>query len=184
MLRVVTIKLLMHRDKLWLVALFVGSVPLAFGLNALREAPLSLCYEPKEARLHGVVAGLVAHTDTAVQEEISAGDTERLSLVEFDAIRDQAVVLDARSELLYKQGHVPGALSLPRKDFYKGYERIKVQLAANRERVWVVYCSGLTCTDAAMLQTALRELRHTHVRLFSGGWTEWTAAGRPQEVSP
>lgn len=91
------------------------------------------------------------------------------------------VFVDARSDDLFSDGHIPGA-----RQFYP-YEPDRyidnvLDLAMGALNV-VVYCGGGDCIDSVL---ACRELRDAGVpvdalRLYEGGWTEWTANGGPVE---
>lgn len=91
------------------------------------------------------------------------------------------IFVDARSDDLFADGHIPGA-----RQFYP-YEADRyidnvLDLAMGALNV-VVYCGGGDCIDSIL---ACRELRDAGVpedalRLYEGGWTEWTAEGGPVE---
>ena len=66
--------------------------------------------------------------------------------------RETLVLIDARDEVWYRQGHIPGAISIPAED--APLDAINVQrpkrllhperLPAERGRLLVFYCGGLT----------------------------------------
>lgn len=172
-----------RRDFWWIGGLLAASVAIAFGVNVLRKSPVPLLYQTKEMRLHEEVAEMAQSTDKT--SPATKQDVVRvLTLKEFEALRSQALVLDARPTVFYRLGHVPGSLSLPRDDFAKAYELLKSRLDAGRGGLWVVYCASVTCEDAELVRTALRDLGYDRVAVFSGGWTEWRDAGLPGEASP
>ena len=109
-----------------------------------------------------------------------------LSLQEFQAHLDNpgAVVLDARNSAAYREGHIPGALSLPAAEFETAYEGLKPLLWPQREKIIVVYCSDVWCGQADMLQQKLINHGFLHVGRFPDGWAAWREAGLPVEKSP
>lgn len=121
-------------------------------------------------------SGLPAH---AFQEIDFAGAMEVLE----DPSTEMGlnVFVDARSDDLFADGHIPGA-----RQFYP-YEPDRyidnvLDLAMGAMKV-VVYCGGGDCIDSIL---ACRELRDAGVpedalRLYEGGWAEWTAKGGPVE---
>lgn len=108
------------------------------------------------------------------------------SLKEFQAYLTTpgAVVLDARDRAVYREGHVPGALSLPVAEFDAAYEELKPVLWPHREKIVVVYCSDMWCGQAEMLQQKLINLGFLHVGSFPDGWIAWREAGLPVEKAP
>ncbi|MDF3059319.1 MAG: Rhodanese domain protein [Rariglobus sp.] len=160
----------------------MASVLIGLGGNQLRETPLPLLYETKQARLEREVQRIGAGQRAVGGAEAPASGPQVLTLEEFEAIRAGALILDARPEIFYRIGHVPGALSLPRKDFETAYAALGARLAEGRPLV--VYCAGETCEDAELVRTALARLGHAQVQVFQGGWEEWQAAGRAEEKAP
>jgi rhodanese-related sulfurtransferase len=91
------------------------------------------------------------------------------------------VLLDVRSPELYREGHVPGALSAPRRELAESY------LARwPKETVFVVYCAGPHCNGAQRAAARLAGLERP-VKLMVGGITGWRdegfalASGEPSE---
>ena len=93
----------------------------------------------------------------------------------------RGIILDARPEIFYRFGHVPGALSLPRDEFEKGYTLLKAKLEANKNRPMIIYCSDESCEDSELVHKALANLGYTQISIFRGGWDTWTKAGLPEE---
>lgn len=90
-----------------------------------------------------------------------------------DSLQSNAdfVLLDVRSPALYAQGHVPGAISLPRGKI------IASKLAAwPQDTVFVTYCAGPHCNGAARAALRLAELGRP-VKIMAGGITGWLDEG-------
>lgn len=169
-----------------LIFLFLAaSVSLVAGIliNQVRDTPLPLVYKDKAERLQDSVQRIAAKSESmAPSSAVHLPAT--LSLEEFSTYVEnrRALILDARPEIFHRLGHVPGALSLPRDDFEKGYEALKAKLEADRSQPIVIYCSGASCEDSGLLQKSLSALGFTNIALFEGGWGEWTNAKKPEEI--
>jgi len=86
-----------------------------------------------------------------------------------------AVILDVRPGLEFRQGHIPGARSIP-------IDELEEQLAdLPPDREIVAYCRGPYCVYADEAVALLR--RHgLDARRLDQGLPEWRAAGFPVEV--
>ena len=108
--------------------------------------------------------------------------TDRASLAAVDIAELRRLVeqgtvllLDVRPALEYRQGHLPGARSIPVAEL----ERRLAELPRDREVV--AYCRGPYCVYAD--EAGLLLQRHGfQVRRLTDGVPEWRAAGLPVEV--
>jgi rhodanese-related sulfurtransferase len=116
-------------------------------------------------------------------ESASAGGDVPLPLpVELDEVRQLAgdtMLVDARSREAYLEGHLPGALSLPRGAGEERMDAFHRQVPADRPLI--VYCSGYGCADSFLLAEQLLASGYRDVRVFEGGVPEWADAGLPLE---
>ena len=128
---------------------------------------------------------LISRLRTGAETERAPSEVagEDLILEEFRELveRGEAVVVDARPEVFHRLGHVPGALSLPVKDFKASYAKHRSRLEADKRALVVVYCSNEACEDSTLVGEALKKLGYTQVAIFKGGWEEWTDTGLPEE---
>jgi rhodanese-related sulfurtransferase len=92
----------------------------------------------------------------------------------------EALFLDARAAGLFREGHVPRGRSLPE----DGAGRPLPPFLAERpkESPFVVYCEGGDCHSSLALAKRLHDEGFRDIRVFSGGWEEWRAAGLPEEA--
>ncbi len=90
-----------------------------------------------------------------------------------------AVVLDARAEGLFTQGHIPGARNIPAAETGLGLPA--GLLGAARNMILVVYCEGGDCQSSLALARRLHDEGFRDIRVFVGGWEAWTEAGLPEE---
>lgn len=166
--------------------LILCMISLCVGLlvNQFNDKPLRLVYETKEERLQKSVEKLVEQGQGA-KPVATILLPEVLSLEEFKSyVEDkQGLVLDARPEIFHRLGHVPGALSLPRDDFENVYPTLKDKLEADHAQPLVIYCASLSCEDAGLVKRSLAALGFTQLKVFEGGWAEWTDAGKPRETN-
>ncbi len=91
--------------------------------------------------------------------------------------RGEALFIDARSQSLYASGHILNAVNCPAEENQKALAR---PLDAGVGRILVVYCEGGECLASVTVAKVLKKAGFQDVRIFSGGWAEWSAAGRPR----
>src|SRR6266568_8009525 len=109
------------------------------------------------------------------RQQIDEIDAERARELHDDA--DPAVFLDVREREEWDEGHIPGAVHLPR-----GWLESRIeQTAPDREKPIVAYCAaGNRSTFAAR---TLEELGYENVVSLAGGINDWKRHGYPLEVS-
>ena len=97
------------------------------------------------------------------------------------AIRDQltgvpdTLLIDVREPDEYRQGHLPGAVNIPR-----GMLEFRISnepQLQNLSRPIVVYCK--TSGRAALCAAALHDMGYLNVVSIAGGFDAWAAAGKP-----
>ena len=91
----------------------------------------------------------------------------------------EALVLDARSAALFGRGHIPGARNLPASETKNAFTA--GILETPKSRTVLVYCEGGACQSSLALAGRLHDWGFTDIRVFGGGWEEWTKAGLPEE---
>jgi rhodanese-related sulfurtransferase len=159
--------------------MFIAMASLAAGLvtNRFSSRPLPMVYQTPEQRLEAELTRLIA------APAFQSLPVSMIELGEFRAAVESkcALILDARSSVFYRLGHVPGALNLARDNFAADYLRLHSKIDEWRDQRVIVYCSGGDCHDSKMIAQALMSLGFTNVAVFGGGWGEWTAAHLRQE---
>ncbi len=130
-----------------------------------------------------VVLPLVIEKPAATKEAVLAVkvDDRTVNLEQAKLLFDgkKAVFVDARPEYTYIDKHIKGAISLSASRFNFQYEQKKEDL--NKEELYVVYCSSVTCHLSDFVADYLRENGFKNVKKFTAGWDSWVAAGFPVE---
>jgi len=92
-----------------------------------------------------------------------------------------AVFVDARHEFDFKLGHIRRAINIP----LRMYETKKSILdAIPKNRLLIAYCDGAECNSSIELSVKLAKDGYTDVKIFFGGWSEWTASNLPTDKTP
>jgi rhodanese-related sulfurtransferase len=93
----------------------------------------------------------------------------------------EALVLDARASGFFERGHVPGARNLPAAETRVVLPAWIIEVP--KDRTMLVYCEGGDCQSSLALAKRLHDESFRDIRVFSGGWEEWTKADLPEEKS-
>jgi rhodanese-related sulfurtransferase len=105
--------------------------------------------------------------------------------VDLQTVQNQAttgaLLIDARIEELFLEGHLPGSVSLPLDEIDSRLPEFH-KLYPPHTPV-IVYCSGYGCSDSFDLAVRLLQAGYLKVMVFEGGYPEWQAAGLPIEGS-
>jgi rhodanese-related sulfurtransferase len=109
------------------------------------------------------------------------GDPGFIDLSETIDVQQQntATILDARSHDEFKAGHIPGAKSLPYYEINQYKDDALANLAADAPII--IYCEGIGCELSFFLGRDLVAGGFTNIRIFYGGYPEWSQAGLPIE---
>lgn len=80
-----------------------------------------------------------------------------------------ALIIDARPQVKYLEGTIPGAINLP----FQEWEKRKGLLPIDKSTILVFFCGGLKCDLSHKSAAKARELGYTDVRIYADGWPEW-----------
>ncbi len=94
----------------------------------------------------------------------------------------EALFVDARDPDFYKLGHIPGAVSLPVRNFDLVFPNIRERLLA-APRI-ITYCDAANCETSVELSEKLLFAGLARVEIFTGGIQQWKAERQPVEVGP
>jgi sulfur-carrier protein adenylyltransferase/sulfurtransferase len=96
-----------------------------------------------------------------------------------DSLRDSergCVIVDVREREEWDEGHLPGAVHVPR-----GHLESRIERAApDKSRPVLVYCAS--GNRSAFAAKTLEELGYDHVVSLAGGFTDWKRNGNPFEI--
>ncbi len=101
------------------------------------------------------------------EEKISLADVEKL--VALGPEKGGFSLYDSRPAPRFKEGAIPGAVSLPFPEFDKFTDR----LPADKNRLVIFYCSGVTCNMSPGSQKKAKLLGYTNIKVFVEGMPAW-----------
>jgi 3-mercaptopyruvate sulfurtransferase SseA len=170
------------------------SVVGALAFNVLREKPLSICakYQTKAERIaeqaktvgfenfqnalaltRAKNAGATGVVDKAELEKIVARTAQGESAS--GASNTSVLIIDARSDLFFAQGHIPGAENISVEFFERDLANVRGKIAAAKRLV--VYCDAADCPLSEVVVVRLRKAGiKTQIGIYQGGWQEWRGA--------
>jgi rhodanese-related sulfurtransferase len=154
--------------------LAIISLAAGLAINRSLSSPLPLVYQTPEQRFDAELTTMVAAPPFNIEPP-----TVRLDEFRSAVDSKSVLILDARPSVFFEQGHVPGALNLARDDFAHDYRTLAGVLQNAHDKPIIVYCSGGDCHDSRLVAKALLNLGFSNVRVFTGGWDEWSTAGLP-----
>lgn len=140
----------------------VASLVLAVAVNFSRGEGLRLLdvYQPGD------------NPASLPEMEVPPVDLETLK-----AFKDSGMVLlvDARDEESFRNGHIPGAVNLPLRTREESFELLRERLSSGI--TVVTYCVDPGCRDSTFLATWLAERGITDIMVYTGGIEGWISAG-------
>lgn len=152
-------KLTAFTVKVLVVCLLSGGLAVLF--NTARTKPLTFL-ELNNPRPPGV-----EEIDTAVLLQ--------------DFAADKYFIIDARSEMDFAMGHIPGAMSFP-----SGLEgddfAAKAAMVSHNFPV-LIYCDGLACGKSLIVAQKLLGMGFRYVLVYTEGIDGWLGAGMDLEVN-
>jgi len=101
---------------------------------------------------------------------------------------ESLLFVDSRRPDDFAAGHIPGALNLPLERFqHQGKTGAgpdgSGMLDFPGAQTLVIYCEGGDCQTSISLAKIIHDRGYQDIRIFTGGWAEWRAAGLPEEKS-
>lgn len=90
------------------------------------------------------------------------------------AIQQGATVVDARKPDEFTEGRIPGAVNIPAEDPDSSLDSLHER--ATPEDLIIVYCGGEPCDESKIVFDRLKANGFQNVRLYFGGWRDWTEA--------
>lgn len=157
-------------------------------LPAATAAAIASCSQPAPTPAP-VTAAPVKKEAAAPEKKTRLRPSERgtvssISLTKAFELQQSGDVIfyDARPSVFYKEGHIAGAINMPKSicaDVIQVREpELKAAKAANKPII--VYCTGVLCADARSVSRQLASSGYSS-SVLEGGWDEWKTAGLPSE---
>lgn len=137
------------------------SVGLSFAFNMVHPNSYSL-----EDVLNPRSKEIVEISTSAVTDAYDAGNVQ---------------MVDARSEMDFAMGHIPGAINVPSSTAEGG--AVGFSGILDKSLPVIVYCDGLTCGKSLIVAKRLIELGFRDVSVYTDGIDGWLSAGRDLEAN-
>jgi len=153
------------RDITGSLLLLAFSAALGFGVNAFSPEGIALWGQWDTSA--GVVMAGAARQDAVKAPEINNPMKVRRMIGD-----GKTVLVDVRRADIYREGHIPGALSFPLHDFDAVISQFTGTIA--KTAPILVYCSGVTCTDSHEFAARIIRMGYSQVTVYGGGFTEWS----------
>lgn len=131
--------------------------------------------------LFAVLASLALAAGSVAAQPDDLTKVPRITLAQFRPLQAKKAVLaiDVRDPHAFDAGHVPGALNV---------SVVDVEIMANRvlkeTRPVVAYCACPDEHSALVVAAKLMRVGVRDIRVLTGGWNGWKAAGGKVEVTP
>jgi rhodanese-related sulfurtransferase len=159
-----------------LLIIIIVSVSIALIYNSSLDQPLPIIKKYDSVLINSIIGKSQVKTDNLSFKTISG--EELFNLLN----EDQMIIIDARQQLEFELGRIPGAINVPIEKFEVEYTKFSGLL--KKYNSIVTYCSEMSCTDSELLAQKLIELGFTTVSVYKGGYDEWLANGYPIEKAP
>jgi rhodanese-related sulfurtransferase len=122
--------------------------------------------------------------DVPVNDGAAAGGDDAIRIVTIEETQAaQArgyLILDARTEGEYIEGHIPGALLFDYYELGRYIQEVLPTISTDQELI--IYCAGPDCNDSELLARELYLLGYRNLAVFKGGYEAWIDAGLPIET--
>jgi rhodanese-related sulfurtransferase len=93
--------------------------------------------------------------------------------------QEDFVLVDALTEDMFHESHLPGAINIP----YDHVKQFAKKSLPDKDAEIVVYCASPACDAAEKTALALEQMGYRDVRHYQGGKKDWHDAGLPLEVA-
>lgn len=93
-----------------------------------------------------------------------------------------ALFVDSRDQKDYEKDHIPGAVSLPMREWATAWPKMRDRLP--KDRLLVLYCYGAHCGLSTRQGKALLENGYSKLVILDYGWKTWTEADGPTVKRP
>jgi 3-mercaptopyruvate sulfurtransferase SseA len=163
------------------------SMFLAVVINFVRRAPLGLGYSTPMEEIHdrALGRGMPPPGNPPGGSPVQQSSIVIVEIGDVKAVlgKGSHLIVDARPDLFWEIGHIPGAINLPKKQFTEFYPKVERQLQAAtlKRQSLIIYCADVHCPDAVALAKELQSRGFPRIQVFEAGWAAWKEAGMPVE---
>jgi len=84
---------------------------------------------------------------------------------------DNFVIIDARQEIDYLEGHIPRAINISPDEEIKAIEKV---LQLPKTKTFIIYCDGGNCGASKDLAAILDSFGYQRFFIYDAGWEEWS----------
>jgi rhodanese-related sulfurtransferase len=121
---------------------------------------------------------MVVMTAMAVETDLKVISTDQLK----DMLdkKKNFVLIDARTKEEYQEAHIPGAISIPEKNF----EDSGALLPTDKNHQLVFYCNGVKCGKSKKAAKKAEAMGYTNILIYGEGFPIWEEKGLKITAGP
>ncbi len=124
----------------------------------------------------------------SVAEQIAESGFE---MVKFDEVKkvvgdgmfnaSRGVLVDARPERTFDQGHIPGSVNIPDNKFEQFFP-VLAEKKVTKDTYIITYCGGVDCIKSLDDAKMLKDKGYTNIKIYLDGMPDWTKKGQAIEI--
>ncbi len=101
-----------------------------------------------------------------------------IEINEFETLylSNRGLIIDTRDPFDFQVGHITNAINIPLKNFDKHSGFLKT---LKSDTLIITYCDGAQCNSSIEFAAKLSLLGFSNVKVFFGGWQEWSSKNLP-----
>ncbi|QAR33607.1 rhodanese-like domain-containing protein [Geovibrio thiophilus] len=128
-----------------------------------------------------------AKAKSVAEQIIEAG----FEMVKFDEVKkvvgdgmfnaSRGVLVDARPERTFDQGHIPGSVNVPDNKFEQFFP-VLAEKKVTKDTYIITYCGGVDCIKSLYDAKMLKDKGYTNIKIYLDGMPDWTKQGQAIEI--
>lgn len=91
----------------------------------------------------------------------------------------EAIMIDARDNWDFSDGHIKNAMNIPEFSFRSNDAKIK---SLSKDKIYIIYCSSDDCDISKRLADELYKIGFSNILFFEEGYEGWNNSGYPVET--
>ena len=114
----------------------------------------------------------IGHVEEALEESAESGEPPVVSTAQIKQLLEhhQAIIVDARSEKEYAEGHIPTAINLPYEYLQEYFEKLQ---SLPQDKWLITHCDGPPCDLGELLAFELMGMGFPKVAIYTDGLNDW-----------